>query len=198
MGKETELLPALRNRKLSNISVGRKYQLTDKEVNIMSEIRRGDIWMVDFGVPEDENDHKLHGIRPVVIVSNDSANRHSTVFHAVPLTSKIHKKTYLPNSTVSCYQSYREGKYTKEEYVQLRKTNQELLADLENQISDLQEKVANQEPDAEEKIEQLTQYSMLEQYDGDVLSNIIDKVFIYNDKDIEIVFKGENFIRNAV
>lgn len=37
-----------------------------------------------------------HGIRPVVIVSNDSANRHSTVFHAVPLTSKIHKKTYLP------------------------------------------------------------------------------------------------------
>lgn len=90
------MLPALRNRKLSNISVGRKYQLTDKEVNIMSEIRRGDIWMVDFGVPEDENDHKLHGIRPVVIVSNDSANRHSTVFHAVPLTSKIHKKTYLP------------------------------------------------------------------------------------------------------
>ena len=70
-----------RNRKLSNISVGRKYQLTDKEVNIMSEIRGGDIWMVDFGVPEDENDHKLHGIRPVVIVSNDSANRHSTVFH---------------------------------------------------------------------------------------------------------------------
>lgn len=43
-----------------------------------------------------------------------------------------------------------------------------------------------------------TQYSMLEQYDGDVLSNIIDKVLIYNDKDIEVVFKGENFIRNAV
>ena len=31
-----------------------------------------------------------------IVVSNDSANRHSTVFHAVPLTSKIHKKTYLP------------------------------------------------------------------------------------------------------
>ena len=104
----------------------------------------------------------------------------------------------ISNSTVSCYQSYREGKYTKEEYVQLRKTNQELLADLENQISDLQEKAANQEPDTEEKIEQLTQYSMLEQYDGDVLSDIIDKVLIYNDKDIEVVFKGENFIRNAV
>lgn len=107
------MLPALRNRKLSNISVGRKYQLTDKEVNIMSEIRRGDIWMVDFGVPEDENDHKLHGIRPVVIVSNDSANRHSTVFHAVPLTSKIHKKTYLPThifmKSIKCYGLKPEG-----------------------------------------------------------------------------------------
>ena len=84
------------NKNKNDISVSRKCRLTDKEVNRMREIRRGDIWMVDFGAPEDEYDHKLHGIRPVVIVSNDSANRHSTVFHAVPLTSKIHKKTYLP------------------------------------------------------------------------------------------------------
>lgn len=83
------------NKNKNDISVSRKCRLTDKEVNRMREIRRGDIWMVDFGAPEDEYDHKLHGIRPVVIVSNDSANRHSTVFHAVPLTSKIHKKTYL-------------------------------------------------------------------------------------------------------
>ena len=84
------------NKNKNDISVSRKCRLTDKEVNRMREIRRGDIWMVDFGAPEDEYDHKLHGIRPVVIVSNDSANRHSTVFHAVPLTSKVHKKTYLP------------------------------------------------------------------------------------------------------
>ena len=62
----------------------------------------------------------------------------------------------------------------------------------------MQDKAANPEPDVEEKIEQLTQYSMLEQYDGDVFSNIIDKVLIYNDRDIEVVFKGGNFIQNAV
>ena len=77
----------------------------------------------------------------------------------------------------------------------MRKTNQELL---ENQISDLQEKEAIQPPEQKEKIEQLSKYSMLEQYDGDVLSNIIDKVLVYNDKDIEVVFKGENFISKAV
>ena len=92
-----------------NISVGRKCQLTDKEVNRMSEIRRGDIWMVDFGAPEDEYDHKLHGIRPVVIVSNDSANRHSTVFHAVPSIAysdrkDAWRKQTFPASNADCYQ----------------------------------------------------------------------------------------------
>ena len=80
----------------------------------------------------------------------------------------------------------------------MRKTNQELLEDLENQISSLQEKEVIQPSEPNEKIEQLTKYSMLEQYDGDVLSNIIDKVLVYNDKDIEVVFKGENFISKSV
>ena len=51
------------------------------------EIKRGDIWMVDFGPPEDDEDHLQHSIRPVVIVSNNRANEHSMVLHAVPLTS---------------------------------------------------------------------------------------------------------------
>lgn len=60
------------------------------------EIKRGDIWMVDFGPPEDDEDHLQHSIRPVVIVSNNRANEHSMVLHAVPLTSKIKKKRYMP------------------------------------------------------------------------------------------------------
>lgn len=59
-------------------------------------IKRGDIWRVDFGPQVDENDHLQHGIRPVVIVSNDKANKHSPVLHCVPLTSKTCKKRYLP------------------------------------------------------------------------------------------------------
>lgn len=67
-------------------------------------------------------------------------------------------------------------------------SNEDLIRELKaeyDRISDLQDKAAKPKPDAEEKIEQLTQYSMLEQYDGDVLSNIIDKMLIYNDRDIE-------------
>jgi len=52
--------------------------------------------MGDFGPPSGTDDHRQHGIRPVVIVSNNKANEHSTIFHAVPLTGRIDKKRYLP------------------------------------------------------------------------------------------------------
>ena len=64
----------LQRTKQGNISENRK------EVNLM-EIKR---------------DHLQHSIRPVVIVSNNRANEHSMVLHAVPLTSKIKKKRYMP------------------------------------------------------------------------------------------------------
>ena len=60
------------------------------------KIKRGDIWLVDFGPPEGEDDHLQHSIRPVVIVSNDRANEHSMVLHGVPLTGKTKKKRFLP------------------------------------------------------------------------------------------------------
>lgn len=36
------------------------------------------------------------GMRPVVVVSNNQANKHSPVITVVPLTSRIYKKKYLP------------------------------------------------------------------------------------------------------
>ena len=56
--------------------------------------KRGDIYFVDFGKNIDTR--KQCGIRPVVVVSNNKANEHSPVITVVPLTSKIHKKRFLP------------------------------------------------------------------------------------------------------
>lgn len=56
--------------------------------------KRGDIYFVDFGKRKDTK--KQQGIRPVVVVSNNKANTHSPVITVVPLTSKIHKKRFLP------------------------------------------------------------------------------------------------------
>ena len=56
--------------------------------------KRGDVYYVDFGMNIDTR--KQSGIRPAVIVSNNKANEHSPVITVVPLTSKVHKKQFLP------------------------------------------------------------------------------------------------------
>ena len=46
------------------------------------------------------------GMRPVVVVSNNRANKHSTVFTVVHLSTRIYKKQNLPTHVfVSAYRS---------------------------------------------------------------------------------------------
>lgn len=68
------------------------------------KIRRGDILYVDMG---GQNQGSMQGgLRPVVVVSNNMANKHSTVITVVPLSTKINKKRTLPTHVfVSAYKS---------------------------------------------------------------------------------------------
>lgn len=58
------------------------------------EIKRGDILYADLGVKYQGS--MQGGIRPVVVVSNNKANRYSTVITIVPLSSRVSKKQNLP------------------------------------------------------------------------------------------------------
>ena len=68
------------------------------------KIRRGDILYVDLGV---QYQGSIQGsMRPVVVVSNNMANKHSTVITVVPMSTKINKKRNLPTHVfVSAYKS---------------------------------------------------------------------------------------------
>lgn len=48
------------------------------------EIKRGDIWFVDY---EKSIGSEQHGIRPAIIVSNDIGNNHSPIVEIVWLTT---------------------------------------------------------------------------------------------------------------
>ena len=52
-----------------------------------------DLWMAN--IPAQKNSHVQHGIRPVVIVSNNTVHTHSPVVTVVPLTAKL-QKYHLP------------------------------------------------------------------------------------------------------
>lgn len=60
-------------------------------------IRKFDIWLADLpAVPES---HVQSGIRPVIVVSNDTANKYSPLLSVVPLTSTL-KRADIPTHTV--------------------------------------------------------------------------------------------------
>lgn len=56
--------------------------------------RRGDIYFADLG--DKQGSSIQRGLRPVLIVSNDVANRHSPVITMIPLTGRVQKKRTLP------------------------------------------------------------------------------------------------------
>lgn len=58
------------------------------------KIRRGDILYVELSASRSGSIQA--GIRPVIVVSNNKANKFSTVFTVVPLTTKLFKKRNLP------------------------------------------------------------------------------------------------------
>lgn len=103
----------------------------------------------------------------------------------------------IENSTISSYQLYRDGEYTKEEYIALRKQNQRILEDLKGQIEDLQNEIARAVDKNESEEESFYICSMLDEYDGNVLSKIIDKILIYNDRDMQVMLKGKDFFQSV-
>ena len=68
------------------------------------KIKRGDLLYVDLGVQYQGS--LQGGMRPVVVVSNNRANKHSSVITVVPLSTKIEKKVHLPTHVfVSAYKA---------------------------------------------------------------------------------------------
>ena len=68
------------------------------------KIRRGDILYADLGGQYQGS--MQGGMRPVVVVSNNMANKHSTVITVVPPSTKIFKKKNLPTHVfVSAYRA---------------------------------------------------------------------------------------------
>lgn len=68
-----------------------------------------------------------------------------------------------------------------------------LLGELEEKIAGIAEQES--EPEPEENEDNLKQCSMLEEYDGNVLSKLIDKVYLYGDGNLQVVFKNDDYFQ---
>ena len=60
----------------------------------VKDVRRGEIWFAELGVHPGTTVEE--GCRPVIVISNDTANTRSESVAVIPMTSKM-KKYYLPS-----------------------------------------------------------------------------------------------------
>ena len=60
----------------------------------MNEVKRGEIYYISNPDYDSKAPHEQAGVRPAVVVSNDTGNLHAPVVTVVPLTAS--KKKFLP------------------------------------------------------------------------------------------------------
>ena len=56
----------------------------------MYTYNRYEIWLAEL--PKQDASHITAGTRPVILISNDAANLHSSVLTVIPVTSKVQKR----------------------------------------------------------------------------------------------------------
>ena len=71
-----------------------KYEITYKVLSLKQDMcTRGDLYYADLPIMKDSQVQQ--GVRPVLIISNDKANKYSPVINVIPLTTCL-TKTQLP------------------------------------------------------------------------------------------------------
>ena len=129
-----------------------------------------------------------------LMVQKQTVNKKKT---SVCLLAELEReKQRVEDSAIQLYKEYASGGYSKEEYLSLRKRNQSLLGELEEKIAGIAEQES--EPEPEESEDDLKQCSVLEEYDGNILSKLIDKVYIYGNANLQVVFKNDDYFRILV
>lgn len=78
---------------------------------MQQNIKRGDIFFVDFGMTVGSVQGRL---RPVVVIQNDTGNKHSPTLIVATITSKANKKRQMPTHIV-----FNMDGLTRESIVQL-------------------------------------------------------------------------------
>ena len=126
-----------------------------------------------------------------LMVQKQTDNKKKT---SVCLLAELEReKQRVEDNTIQLYKEYASGGYSKEEYLSLRKSNQSLLGELEEKIAGIAEQESKSEP--EESEDDLKQCSMLEEYDGSILSKLIDRVYLYGDGNLQVIFKNDDYFQ---
>ena len=123
-------------------------------------------------------------------------------------TKEMKNKQYRLNSKLStlkvdkrnAYMKYTEGTLTREDYMQHSKKVMDQIFELEYEIELLGKKIAEAEESKQGKAEmskELNKITELEQYDGEVISEVLDAIYVDETYGVEVVFKRHDILEQV-
>ena len=182
---------------------GRKLRKTQHKPKYVCSVRNTNPGLPCAGIfmeKEEAEQMVLETVREVcrmrldnLMVQKQKDNREKT---SVCLLAELEReKQRVEDNTIQLYKEYASGGYSKEEYLSLRKSNQSLLGELEEKIAGIAEQEIK--PELGESEDDLKQCSVLEEYDGSILEKLIDKVYLYGDGNLQVVFKNDDYFRTV-
>ena len=96
----------------------------------------------------------------------------------------------LQNRMRTARDKYLDGLFSDEEYRDIKAEYQESISRYENEILDLQKSA--EQPDGAEGnlwVENLLKYGKITELDRETVIRLVDKIYVYQDKHVEIVYK---------
>ena len=127
---------------------------------------------------------------------------------SVDSTKEMKNKQYRLNSKLStlkvdkrnAYMKYTEGTLTREDYMQHSKKVMDQIFELEYEIELLGKKIAEAEESKQGKAEmskELDKITELVQYDGEVISEVLDAIYVDETYGVEVVFKRHDILEQV-
>ncbi len=105
------------------------------------------------------------------------------------------EKTRLSARKFTIYDDYRNGNSSREKYLHNLDKIQERLAEIDRMIPDLEHRIKEAKDKMEtvsEKENNLADIAALQTFDKEVLSKVIDKVYVYGPDRVEIIWKADD------
>lgn len=129
--------------------------------------------------------------------SAEELQAEKTADSKVKIKALENRITALTSQSTELYEQFLMEKITKEDYMESRRQTKAEIEKLEEQLADLKESINSKDKTlGSEEIDTLSAITNLESYDKALVSEIIERIIVYDEKHISVEFKGNDIFKD--
>ena len=107
------------------------------------------------------------------------------------------EKNLLVRKPTMLYFDFKSGNMTKEEFISAKEAVNKRITEIDTRLAEIgQAMAAVIKPDV--NMDEILECGFLQSYDGNVLSKLIQKIYVYTDGNIEIIFDCKDFFQSCL